>query len=104
VPGPGCAAEGMTVPLAVKELRPLRGAFGVLDREPLARHRQIEGQARGLPQQSPRSPVTGAIVRATDMPQRQSSGARKLRPAGSARAAEQAIYRGAQERGLSPKQ
>jgi hypothetical protein len=37
---PGCAAEGMAVPLAVKELRPLRGAFGVLDREPLARHRQ----------------------------------------------------------------
>jgi hypothetical protein len=36
--GPGCAAEGMAVPLAVKELRPLRGAFGVLDREPLARH------------------------------------------------------------------
>jgi hypothetical protein len=41
--GPGCAAEGMTVPLAVKDLRPLRGAFGVLDREPLARHRQMEG-------------------------------------------------------------
>jgi hypothetical protein len=40
VSGPGCAAEGMAVPLAVKELRPLRGAFGVLDREPLARHRQ----------------------------------------------------------------
>ena len=38
--GPGCAAEGMTVPLTVKELRPLRGAFGVLDREPPARHRQ----------------------------------------------------------------
>jgi hypothetical protein len=33
------------VPLAVKELRPLRGAFGVLDGEPLARHRQMEGQA-----------------------------------------------------------
>ena len=42
---PGCVAEVMTVPLAVKELRPLRGAFGVLDREPLARHRQMEGQA-----------------------------------------------------------
>jgi hypothetical protein len=42
---PGCAAEVMAVPLAVKDLRPLRGAFGVLDREPLARHRQTEGQA-----------------------------------------------------------
>jgi hypothetical protein len=42
---PGCAAEVMTVPLAVKDLRPLRGAFGVLDCEPLARHRQMEGQA-----------------------------------------------------------
>jgi hypothetical protein len=42
------------VPLAVKDLRPLRGACGVLDREPLARHRQEEGQARGLPQQTPR--------------------------------------------------
>ncbi len=54
---PGCAAEGMAVPLAVKDLRPLRGAFGVLDREPLARHRQMEGQARGLPQETPRSPL-----------------------------------------------
>jgi hypothetical protein len=43
---PGCAAEGMAVPLAVKELRPLRGAFGVLDCESLARLRQTEGQAR----------------------------------------------------------
>jgi hypothetical protein len=34
------------VPLTVKELRPLRGAFGVLDREPPARHRQKERQAR----------------------------------------------------------
>ena len=59
---PGCAAEGMAVPLAVKDLRPLRGAFGVLDREPLARHRQMEGQARGLPQGSPRSPVTGGSI------------------------------------------
>ena len=50
VRGPGYAAEGMAVPLAVKDLRPLRGAFGVLDREPLARHRQMEGQARSLPQ------------------------------------------------------
>jgi hypothetical protein len=41
--GPRCAAEGMAVPLAVKDLRPLRGAFGVLDREPLARHRQMGG-------------------------------------------------------------
>lgn len=40
---PGCAAEVMTVPLAVKDLRPLRGAFGVLDREPPARHRQNGG-------------------------------------------------------------
>src|SRR5215472_13545211 len=47
----------MAVPLAVKDLRPLRGAFGVLDREPLARHRQMEGQAWSLPQQAPRSPV-----------------------------------------------
>jgi hypothetical protein len=54
---PGCAAEGMAVPLAVKDLRPLRGAFGVLDRKPLARHRQIEGQARSLPQPTPRSPL-----------------------------------------------
>jgi hypothetical protein len=53
---PGCAAEAMAVPLAVKDLRPLRGAFGVFDCEPLARHRQIEGQARGLPQVAPRSP------------------------------------------------
>ena len=45
--GPGCAAEGMAVPLAVKELRPLRGAFGVLDREPLARHRQNGGAGQG---------------------------------------------------------
>jgi hypothetical protein len=36
----GCAAEGMAVLLAVKDHRPLRGACGVLDREPLARHRQ----------------------------------------------------------------
>ena len=42
---PGCAAEGMAVPLAVKDLRPPGGAFGVLDCEPLARHRQMEGQA-----------------------------------------------------------
>ncbi len=35
------------MPLAVKDLRPLRGAFGVLDREPPARHRQMEGQAKG---------------------------------------------------------
>jgi hypothetical protein len=42
---PGCAAERMAVPLAVKDLRPLRGAFGVLDCKPLARHRQMEGQA-----------------------------------------------------------
>src|SRR5215475_3089893 len=54
---PGCAAEGMAVPLAVKELRPLRGAFGVLDREPPARHRQKGRQARCLPQQTPRSPL-----------------------------------------------
>jgi hypothetical protein len=27
---PGCAAEGMAVPLAVKDLRPLRGAFASL--------------------------------------------------------------------------
>jgi SAM-dependent methyltransferase len=40
----------MAVPLAVKDLRPLRGAYGVLDREPLARHRQMERQARSLPQ------------------------------------------------------
>jgi hypothetical protein len=46
VSAPGCAAKGMAVPLAVKDLRPLRGAFGVLDREPPARHRQIQGQAR----------------------------------------------------------
>jgi hypothetical protein len=53
----GCAAEGMAVPLAVKELRPLRGAFGVLDREPSARHRQ-QGPAgkKRLPQGTPRSP------------------------------------------------
>ena len=53
----GCAAEGMAVPLAVKELRPLRGAFGVLDREPPARHRQ-QGPAgkKRLPQGTPRSP------------------------------------------------
>jgi hypothetical protein len=44
---PGCAAEGMAVPLAVKELRPLRGAFGVLDREPLARHRQKGPAGKG---------------------------------------------------------
>jgi hypothetical protein len=48
------------VPLAVKELRPLRSAFGVLDREPPARHRQVEGQARGLPQQPSRSPAEPA--------------------------------------------
>jgi hypothetical protein len=35
------------VPLAVKELRPLRGAFGVLDREPLARHRQKGPAGKG---------------------------------------------------------
>jgi hypothetical protein len=43
---PGCAAEGMAVPLAVKDLRPLRGACGVLDREPPARHRQMEGRQK----------------------------------------------------------
>jgi hypothetical protein len=43
---PGCAAEGMAVPLVVKELRPLRGAFGVLDREPPARHRRKKLQAQ----------------------------------------------------------
>jgi len=59
---PGCAAQGMAVPLADKELRPLRGAFGVLDREPLARHRQMEGQARSLPQPTPRSPLRCVIL------------------------------------------
>ena len=39
----GLRGEGMAAPLAVKELRPLRGAFGVLDREPLARQRQEKG-------------------------------------------------------------
>ena len=60
--GPGCAAEGMAVPLAVKELRPLRGAFGVLDREPPARHRQNGGAGRSLPQETPRSPLTALIL------------------------------------------
>lgn len=54
---PGYAAEGMAVPLAVKDLRPQRGAFGVLDRESPARHRQKRGAGRSLPQQTPRNPV-----------------------------------------------
>ena len=54
---PGCAAEGMAVPLAVKDLRPLRGAFGVLDREPPARHQQKERQARSLPRSDAAQPV-----------------------------------------------
>jgi hypothetical protein len=45
--GSGCATEGMAVPLAVKELRPLRGASGVLDREPPARHRQKGPAGKG---------------------------------------------------------
>jgi hypothetical protein len=53
----GCAAEIMTVPLAVKDLLPLRGPFGVLDREPLARHRADGGAGRSLPQRTPRSPL-----------------------------------------------
>src|SRR5271166_283502 len=67
----------MTVPLAVKELRPLRGAFGVLDREPLARHRQMEGQARSLPQTDAAQPIRAGVqtrkiqarFRATYVPQ-----------------------------------
>ena len=56
-PVPGCAAEDMAVPLAVKDLRPLRGAFAVFDREPPARHRQNGAACQGgLPQHAPRRP------------------------------------------------
>src|SRR5215472_14299453 len=41
--GRAARLKGMAVPLAVKELRPLRGAFGVLDSEPPARQRQNGG-------------------------------------------------------------
>ena len=54
--GRAARLRGMAVPLTVKDLRPLRGAFGVLDREPRARHRQNGGAGRSLPQQTPRSP------------------------------------------------
>jgi hypothetical protein len=55
--GPGCAAEDVAAPLAVKELRPLRGAFGVLDREPPARHRQNgTGRPGACLSPMPRSP------------------------------------------------
>jgi hypothetical protein len=59
---PGCAAEGMAAPLAIKDLRPLRGAFGVLDREPPARPRQKEGQAASLPQRDAAQPSTAPRV------------------------------------------
>jgi len=56
-PVPGCAAEDMAVPLAFKDLRPLRGAFAVFDREPPARHRQNGAACQGgLPQHAPRRP------------------------------------------------
>ena len=58
---PGCAAEGMAVPLAVKELRPLRGACGVLDREPPARHRQ-KGPAGKEPASGDAAQPYGASV------------------------------------------
>ncbi len=38
------AAEGMAVPLTVKDLRPLRGSVGVLDREPPARPGRRSGR------------------------------------------------------------
>ena len=65
------------MPLAVKDLRPLRGAFGVLDHEPLARHRQNGGAGRSLPQPAAAQPSTANVetgiiqarFRATDVPE-----------------------------------
>jgi hypothetical protein len=49
------------VPLAIKDLRPLRSACGVLDSEPLARHRQVKGQA-GACLRWRRAALQGAVV------------------------------------------